>query len=199
MSRVRGLLTVLLVVGAGSAACSGGASDVAPPTAAATNPVPAANPVPPAGTVVDAEAVGTVLDPSAAAATAVGDYLREQASAVNAGTADAARVPGLTATLTPAAQAWALPLLAANLGDRMPGPYPSGVRGSTVVSADRVELSLCLQDRGWQTDAAGRPVNAARFSTARAVVVRVGERWLLDDLAADGGRCSAADVDVERF
>jgi hypothetical protein len=194
VSRVRGLLMVLLVVGTGSAACSDGASDVAPPNAAApsgaapsgtaTNPVPSAE---------------TVVDPAEDAATAVGDYLREQALAVNAGTSDAARLPAFTATLTPAAQEWALPLLAANLGDRMPGPYPSRVRGGTVVSADRVELSLCLQDRGWQTDATGRPVNAAHFATARAVVVRVGERWLVDDLAADGGQCSAADVDVERF
>ncbi len=82
----------------------------------------------------------------------------------------------------------------------MPGPYPSGVLGQRTAGPDRVELRLCLQDRGWQVDAAtGTPLNAPHFGTATAVVVQADGRWLVDDLAADGGTCSAADVTVERF
>ena len=183
----------------GCAACSGGASDVAPPAA----PVPAAAPAAGAADVAAPTAPASALagshdgDP---AVVAVRAYLREQALAVNAGVADPARLPAFTATLTPAAQQWALLLLAANLGDRMPGPYPLGVRTSTREDEDRVALQVCLQDRGWQVDrASGQPVNAAHFATARAVVVRQGERWLVDDLVTDGGECSAADVVVERF
>ncbi|NAZ77309.1 hypothetical protein GTQ99_18045 [Kineococcus sp. T13] len=185
----------------GGAGCSGGASDVAPPAP----PAPAAAPAgaadagaPTASASAVAAAAGTYDgDP---AVVAVRAYLREQALAVNAGVADPAQLPAFTATLTPAAQQWALPLLAANLGDRMPGPYPLGVRTSTREGEDRVALQVCLQDRGWQVDrAGGQPVNAAHFATARAVVVRQGERWLVDDLVTDGGECSAADVVVERF
>lgn len=171
------------------AACSG-ASDVAPPVAAATAApaTPATGPAPVAGADGDAAVV------------AFRGYLREQALAVNAGSADPAAVPGFTATLTPAAQAWALPLLADNLGDRMPGPYPSGVLESQRPADDRVELRVCLQDKGWQVDrTSGQPLNAAHYGTARAVVVRSGDRWLVDDVVADGGDCSAADVVTERF
>lgn len=163
-----------------------------PPTAAAATPATAG----PAA----ATAGSTDPDVTPGPVDALREHLREQARAVNAGTADPAQVPGFTATLTPAARAWALPLLAANLGDRMPGPYPSGVLGQRPAGPDRVELRLCLQDRGWQVDAAtGTPRNAPHFGTATAVVVRTEGRWLVDDLAADGGTCSADDVTVERF
>lgn len=190
MSRTRVLGPVLVltaVSGVVLGACSR-TSDVAPP-------VPAAPVTPSQGpTAATAEFDGD------AAVGAFRAYLREQALAVNAGTADPARLPGFTATLTPAAQRWAVPLLADNLGDRMPGPYPAGVLDSSRPSPDRVDLSLCLQDRGWQVDrTTGRAVNAAHFATASAVVVRVGERWLVDDVVADGGECSATDVTVERF
>jgi hypothetical protein len=169
-------------------------SDLAPPTAA---PRPATA-VPEATADAASEFEGE-FDGDAATA-AVRDYLREQALAVNAGVADAASVPAFTATLTPAAANWALPLLADNLGDRMPGPYPSGVLGSERVADDRVELQLCLQDRGWQVDrTTGEAVNTAHYATARAVVVRVQDRWLVDDVVADGGECTSADVLVERF
>lgn len=190
MSRNGGLLMALLVVSTASAACGGAASDVAPPVArtSTSSPTAAATGIPQGDAGADA------------AVDVLGSYLREQALAVNAGISDPARLPGFTATLTPSAQEWALPLLAENLGDQMPGPYPFGVRGTTSVSTERAEFSVCLQDRGWQVDpATGEPLNEAHFGTARAVVVRVGERWLLDDLAEDGGQCSAADVDVERF
>jgi hypothetical protein len=130
----------------------------------------------------------------------VREYLRQQALAVNAGTADPAAVPGLTASLTPEALSWALPLLAANLGDRMPGPYPAGVLGRHAAGPDRVDLALCLQDRGWQVDArTGAALNAPHHATATAVVVRRDGRWLVDDLTADGGTCAATDVTAERF
>lgn len=191
MSRNRILLTV--VAGAlvpWATACSSDPADattgVAPPAAAVGSAAAA-----------PAAATGFEGDP---AVTALHAYLREQALAVDAGTADAARAPGFTATLTPAAQAWAVPLLVANLGDWMPGPYPVGVLGSTRVDDDRVELALCLQDRGWQVErSTGRTLNAAHYATARAVVVRVGGRWLVDDVVADGGGCSATDVVEERF
>ncbi|PRY17796.1 hypothetical protein [Kineococcus rhizosphaerae] len=186
MSRTR-VLVPALVLAVALTACSR-TSDVAPPVAAAPT-TPSVGP-----TAATAEFDGD------AAVGAFRAYLREQALAVNAGTADPAQLPGFTATLTAAGQQWALALLADNLGDRMPGPYPSGVLGSTRPSADRVDLSLCLQDRGWQVNrTTGRPVNAAHFATASAVVVRVGERWLVDDVVSDGGQCSASDVTVERF
>jgi hypothetical protein len=180
-------------------ACSDPGADATtppgPPTAAAS---PVGAPADPGAAASPAPAPGGFEGD--AAVTAVHEYLREQALAVNAGTADPARLPGFTATLTPAAQEWAVPLLAANLGDWMPGPYPVGVLARTRVDDDRVELALCLQDRGWQVGrSTGRALNAARFATARAVVVRVGERWLVDDVAADGGACAAGDVVAERF
>ncbi|ABS04591.1 hypothetical protein [Kineococcus radiotolerans] len=192
MSRNRVLLTAAAcAVAALTGACSGAATDtttaVEPPAASATSAA-----VPPTGVPAGFE--------GDAAVTAVHAYLREQALAVNAGVADPARLPGFTATLTPAGQEWAVPLLAANLGDWMPGPYPVGVLASTRVGDDRVELALCLQDRGWQVErSTGRALNAPHHATARAVVLRVGERWLVDDVAADGGECTAADVVEERF
>ncbi|WP_432540490.1 hypothetical protein [Kineococcus sp. SYSU DK002] len=171
------------------AACSR-PSDVAPPVAAAT-------PAPVTASASPAPATGLDGD---AAVVAFRGYLREQALAVNAGSADPAAVPGFTATLTPAARSWALPLLADNLGDRMPGPYPSGVLEFQRPADDRVELRVCLQDRGWQVDrTSGQPLNAEHHGTARAVVVRVDDRWLVDDVVADGGECTAADVVPERF
>ncbi len=184
-------VSALALAGCGQpAALAPPTAAAAPPTATATIAADPAAATAPASTAV-AEGPGPV--------DALHEHLRQQALAVNAGTADPARVPGFTATLTPAARVWALPLLAANLGDRMPGPYPSGVLGQRTAGADRVELRLCLQDRGWQVDATGSPLNAPRFGTATAVVVRVDGRWLVDDLATDGGTCSAADVTVERF
>jgi len=166
-------------------------SDVQPTTVKplTTAPTAAQEPVP-----VNLEFEGD------AATSALRNYLREQAVAVNAGSADREQVPAFLATLTPAAQDWALPLLAENLGDRMPGPYPSGVLASERVGAERVELQVCLQDRGWQVDrTTGETLNAANYSTAQAVVLRVEDRWLVDDLVADGGQCTAADVVEERF
>ncbi|GAA0288853.1 hypothetical protein [Kineococcus aurantiacus] len=166
-------------------------SDVAPPVPA---PSSAASVTP------TAEAATAAAFDGDAAVTAFRAYLREQALAVNAGVADPAHLPGFTATLTPAAQGWAVPLLAYNLGDEMPGPYPSGVLTSDRTAEDRVQLRVCLQDRGWQVDrATGEPVNAAHYGTATAVVVRAGDRWLVDDVVGDGGSCSASDVTVERF
>ncbi|WP_432564532.1 hypothetical protein [Kineococcus sp. SYSU DK003] len=191
----------MTLLAAAVAGCSADTSDptggMAPPAAA---PVAAAPGTTPEQTPEQTPAATAGEFDGDAAVTAVRTYLREQALAVNAGVADPAQVPDFTATLTPAGQRWALPLLAANLGDRMPGPYPSGVLASRRIEDDRVELDLCLQDRGWQVDrTTGRPVNAAHFGTARAVVLRVGDRWLVDDVAADGGGCSAADVVEERF
>ena len=203
MPRNRLLLTAAVCALAPLAgACSDPGADattpLGPPTAAAS----------PASAPIDSTGTGAAASPAPvlggfegeAAVTAVHDYLREQALAVNAGTADPARLPGFTATLTPAAREWAVPLLAANLGDWMPGPYPVGVLAGTRVDDDRVELALCLQDRGWQVGrSTGRALHAAHYATARAVVVRVGERWLVDDVAADGGGCAAGDVVAERF
>ncbi|WP_337063248.1 hypothetical protein [Kineococcus sp. G2] len=179
--------------------CSTETSDVAPPAPPAAEAAPAATaagPVP--GAAPSAAAAGPWDgDP---ASVAVRAYLREQALAVNARVADPSRLPAFRATLTTAALEWAVPLLAQNLGDEMPGPYPVGVLGSTREGQDRVVLQLCLQDRGWQVDrAGGNPVNTARYSTATAVVLRVDGRWLVDDVASAGGACSAADVVVERF
>jgi hypothetical protein len=198
VSRDRFLLTVAGCALAPLAGCSGAPADtttaVAPATAATA---PGATPGTTAAASPVVPADGFEGD---AAVTALHAYLREQALAVDAGTADPARLPGFSATLTPAGQAWAVPLLAANLGDWMPGPYPVGVLGSTRVDDDRVELALCLQDRGWQVErATGRTLNAARYASARAVVLRVGERWLVDDVVADGGECTGADVVEERF
>ncbi|MEZ0165126.1 hypothetical protein AB2L27_10160 [Kineococcus sp. LSe6-4] len=184
-------LTALALAGCGQPAALAPPTAVGPPTAVVPPTATPPGPVPPTPAVT-ATSPGPV--------EAVREHLRQQALAVNAGTADPARVPGFTATLTPAAREWALPLLAANLGDRMPGPYPSGVLGQQAAGPDRVELRLCLQDRGWQVDAAtGTPVNTPHFATATAAVVRSDGRWLLDDLTTDGGTCSAADVVVERF
>ncbi|WP_432511195.1 hypothetical protein [Kineococcus sp. SYSU DK001] len=183
----RTVLLVLLVPLLALAACSR-PSDVAPPVAAAAPAT--ASPAPTAAPGLDGDA----------AVAAFRGYLREQALAVNAGTADPAAVPGFTATLTPAALSWALPLLADNLGDRMPGPYPSGVLESRRPAEDRVELRVCLQDRGWQVDrTSGQTLNAAHHGTAQVVVVRVDDRWLVDDVVADGGDCAATDVVPERF
>ena len=192
---------ILLIAAAGTlsclTACSGGASDVAPPAAVAASaaaPAPTAPSAPVPSTAAAGEFDGD------AAVTALRGYLREQALAIDAGVADAASVPAFTATLTPNGRSWALPLLAANLGDRMPGPYPVGVLGSTRAGDDRVELDLCLQDRGWQVDrTSGEPVNAAHYGGAHAVVLRVGEVWLVDDLATTGADCGAGDVVEERF
>lgn len=187
----RGVLALVVLTAVGVSGCTADGSDVAPP--AGPEPAWASASVP----EVDAQ---DQTEEGDAALTAVRAYLREQALAVNAGTADPALVPAFTATLTTAGRDWALPLLAENLGDVMPGPYPSGVLASDRVSADRVELDLCLQDRGWQVDrTTGHPVNAAHHGTARAVVLRVDGVWLVDDVAADGGECTAADVVVERF
>ncbi|WP_432497304.1 hypothetical protein [Kineococcus auxinigenes] len=195
--RARGAAALLLTaaVAATPTACSGAGSAVAPPTPVApatTAPAPA--PAPAAGDVAADPYVG---DP---AVVAVRDYLRQQALAINARQSDPAALPAFTATLTPAALEWAVPLLAANLGDEMPGPYPVGVLTSTRDGADRVELQLCLQDRGWQVDrAGGQPLNPAHFARASAVVVRSGERWLVDDVVGAGEECSAAQVREERF
>lgn len=197
---------ILLIAAAGAisclTACSDGASDVAPPAAAiaanAAAPTPTAPPAPVPSTAVTGEFDGRF--DGDAAVTALRGYLREQALAINAGVADAAAVPAFTATLTPNGRSWALPLLAANLGDRMPGPYPVGVLASTRAGDDRVELDLCLQDRGWQVDrTSGEPVNAAHYGGAHAVVLRVGDAWLVDDLATTGADCGAGDVVEERF
>lgn len=179
-------------------ACSDPApSAVAPPapatTSAGATSTPESDPAPVPTTV-------EVADGADPAVTALRTYLREQARAVNAGTADPGAVPDFTATLTAPAREWALPLLAANLGDRMPGPYPVGVLGTDRPADDLTVLSICLQDRGWQVDAAtGRPRNAERFGTATATVRRVGDGWLVDDVAADGGSCAAGDVVREVF
>lgn len=122
---------ILLIAAAGAisclTACSDGASDVTPPAAAvaanAAAPTPTAPPAPVPSTAVAGEFDGR-FDRDAAV-TALRGYLREQALAINAGVADAAAVPAFTATLTPNGRSWALPLLAANLGDRMPGPTRS--------------------------------------------------------------------------
>ncbi len=193
--RTRDAAVLLLTAAAATTctACSGTGSAVAPPTPA----VPAtAAPVPaPATAEVAADPHGG--DPAVAA---LRGYLRQQALAINARQSDPAALPAFTATLTPAALEWAVPLLAANLGDEMPGPYPVGVLTSTRDGADRVELQLCLQDRGWQVDrAGGQPLNPAHFARASAVVVRSGERWLVDDVVGTGEECSAAQVHEERF
>lgn len=173
-------------------ACSGTPGTVAPPRPVVAAPVPAAT-----STAATPEPVVAHDDPAAAAVRA---YLREQALAINAGTADPAAVPAFTGTLTEQGRSWALPLLAANLGDRMPGPYPLGVLGSTSRAEDRVDLSVCLQDRGWQVDrGTGQVLNQPRFSTASAVVLRRGDRWLVDDVVLDGGSCTSTDVVAERF
>jgi len=184
-------------------ACSGATSSVAPPTA--TAPAATAPGAPAPGTTVATPEATSGPDAGEAlagdpAVVALHAYLREQALAVNAQVADPAALPAFTATLTPAARQWAVPLLAENLGDEMPGPYPVGVLGSRRPTADRVELSLCLQDRGWQVDRrTGAAVNAAHFSTGHAVVLRVGDRWLVDDVVSDDGTCAAGDVVAERF
>ncbi|WP_432571167.1 hypothetical protein [Kineococcus sp. SYSU DK005] len=197
-SRTRTAAVLLLAAAAGCApaACTSATSPVAPPTP----PTPSAP-----GAAVRAPAAG---EPDAAADLRGGDpavvalreYLRQQALAINARQSDPAALPAFTATLTPAALGWAVPLLAANLGDEMPGPYPVGVLGSTRLGEDRVELQLCLQDRGWQVDrAGGQPLNPAHHARAVAVVVRSGERWLVDDVAGTGEACSADQVREERF
>ncbi|MGI4896519.1 MAG: hypothetical protein ACRYF3_15545 [Janthinobacterium lividum] len=180
----------LALLGSGAlAGCSQGNSAITPP-----------HPDHPAATTTSAvttPGVGPGGDPAVAA---VRSYLREQALAINAQLADPAGVPAFTATLTDAGRQWALPLLAANLGDQMPGPYPMGVLSSEQTGDERVELSICLQDRGWQVGrGTGVPVNAAHYTTARAVVVRVAGRWLVDDVVTDGGACSADQVVEERF
>jgi len=184
-----------------SSACTGASSSVAPPTAAAAPASAPATPVTPtarpAGTTAPTAGAALAGDPAVVALHA---YLREQALAIDAQVADPAALPAFTATLTPAAQQWAVPLLAENLGDEMPGPYPVGVLGSQRPAPERVELSLCLQDRGWQVDRrTGAPVNAPHFSTGHAVVLRTGDRWLVDDVVADDGTCGAGDVVAERF
>lgn len=179
------------------AACSAGAPAapvplVGPPVPVVTTAEDTATAIPRPAPPVTAE-----TDP---AVTALHVYLREQALAVNAGTADPAAVPGFTGSLTTSALEWALPLLAANLGDRMPGPYPVGVVSATPLGEDARVLSICLQDRGWQVDhGTGRPVNQEHFGTAEATVRRVGDRWLVDDVVADGGVCAAGDVVREEF
>jgi len=193
-------LPVALTVACSAAPPSGDRS-VAPPaasTAASTADRAAATTDPAVAAVpTGVEAVAAGSDP---AVSALRTYLREQALAVNAGTADPAALPAFTASVTVAARGWAVPLLAANLGDRMPGPYPVGVLATDVVGGDRVVLSICLQDRGWQVDAqTGRAVNPERFGTASATVLRVDDRWLVDDVVADGGTCTAADVVREVF
>jgi hypothetical protein len=195
------LMAVLCTLTPLASACSEAATDVAPPVAASGAPSVAPSVTPSVAPAADVAPTAATGEPERdAAVSALHDYLREQAEAINAGVSGAAQVPEFTATLTPAGQEWALPLLAANLGDRMPGPYPVGVLASTRVSEDRVELDLCLQDRGWQVDrTSGQPLNAAHHGSAHAVVLRVGERWLVDDVAADGGDCAASDVVAERF
>jgi hypothetical protein len=203
--RTRGALALAAVALAALTACSGATSSVAPPTASG----PAAPPSPTAGTSTPgAPTPGASSAGPAPGAALAGDpavvalhaYLREQALAVDAQVSDPAALPAFTATLTPAAQQWALPLLAENLGDEMPGPYPVGVLGSERPAPDRVELSLCLQDRGWQVDRrTGAAVNAPHFGTGHAVVLRVGDRWLVDDVVTDDGACAAGDVVAERF
>lgn len=192
----RGAVALAGLVVLVASGCSGGASDVAPPVATSVDSPPSVG----TGPVGTGSAPAAQVPDDDAAVTAVRTYLREQALAVNAGTADPDLVPGLTATLTATGRGWALPLLAENLGDVMPGPYPSGVLTTDRVAEGRVELGLCLQDRGWQVDrTTGLPVNTPHFGTARAVVLRVGDTWLVEDVAADGGECSAADVVEERF
>ncbi|WP_432492154.1 hypothetical protein [Kineococcus gypseus] len=189
-------------------ACTRATSAVAPPAApsppaaqAGTGAAAAAPAAQPPAAQPPTEEAGAVGEPAAedAAVAVLHDYLRQQALAVNARQSDPAALPAFTATLTPAARAWALPLLAANIGDEMPGPYPVGVLGSTR-TPDRVELALCLQDRGWQVDrATGRPLNPPHRSRATAVVVREGGRWLVDDLTAAAEECPADQVREERF
>ena len=192
-TRTAAALLLAAVAGGAPAACTTAASPVAPPTPSA--PVAAAQA--PAAGERDAAADPRGGDP---AVVALREYLRQQALAINAGQSDPAALPAFTATLTPAALDWAVPLLAANLGDEMPGPYPVGVLASTRRGEDRVELQLCLQDRGWQVDrAGGQPLNPAHHARAVAVVVRSGERWLVDDVAGTGEACSADQVREERF
>ena len=188
--------TVLVVAGTTVlTSCSGGSPAVAPPTPV----VPSAASTPTSTSASTSASTASAYDGDPAV-VAVRSYLRQQALAVNAQVSDPARLPAFTATLTPAARGWAVPLLAANLGDEMPGPYPVGVLTSARTGDDRVEVSLCLQDRGWQVDRASRqPLNAPHYATARAVVVRVDTRWLVDDVVADGGTCSAEQVVEERF
>ena len=188
------------------AGCSGAASSVAPPSVAP--PSATAGPAAPGTAATAPPTTPGAPTTSAAGSTLAGDpavvalhaYLREQALAINAQVADPAALPAFTATLTPAAQQWAVPLLAENLGDEMPGPYPVGVLGSDRPAPDRVELSLCLQDRGWQVDRrTGAAVNAPRFGTGHAVVLRVDDRWLVDDVVTEDGTCAAGDVEQVRF
>ncbi|NAZ83727.1 hypothetical protein GTR02_18090 [Kineococcus sp. R8] len=192
---------LLLAVAGALTACSGDPSPVAPPAAPAV-------PAPPTAATAPQESAAPGAAPPSAPDVLAGDpavvalraYLREQALAINAQVAEPAALPAFVATLTPAAREWAVPLLAENLGDEMPGPYPVGVLGSERPAPDRVQLSLCLQDRGWQVDRrTGAAVNAPHFTTGRAVVVRVGDRWLVDDVVADDGTCGAGDVVPERF
>ncbi|WP_432482126.1 hypothetical protein [Kineococcus esterisolvens] len=206
MSHARGRAAAALLpaaaLGVSLAACTGPASTVAPPSAAPgartpAVPAPEGDPFPPQARGTDPPEDPRGADP---AVVALREYLLQQAIAVNARQSDPAALPAFTATLTASARTWALPLLEANLGDEMPGPYPVGVLGSTRTAGDRVELLLCLQDRGWQVDrATGLPLNAARYGRATAVVVRAGERWLVDDVAATGETCAADQVREERF
>ncbi|NIZ93242.1 hypothetical protein [Kineococcus rubinsiae] len=203
-ARLLAVTASLLAALTGLGACSDAASSVGPPSAPAgsaappTAPATAPGAAPASADTTAAPAPGTLAgDPAVVALDA---YLREQALAINAQVADPAALPAFTATLTPAAQQWAVPLLAENLGDEMPGPYPVGVLGSDRPSPDRVELSLCLQDRGWQVDRrTGAAVNAPHFSTGSAVVLRVGDRWLVDDVVTADGTCAAGDVAPVRF
>lgn len=194
----RGLLWPVVLL----SACSSAPADVEPlvgPPTAATTPELSAWSDRAAGSTAPADAVEAVTGPDPAVA-ALATYLREQALAVNAGTADPEAVPAFTASVTVAARDWALPLLAANLGDRMPGPYPVGVLAGERRGDDVAVLSICLQDRGWQVDRdTGRPLGPEHFGTATATVRRVGDRWLVDDVVADGGACAAGDVVREVF
>jgi hypothetical protein len=134
------------------------------------------------------------------AVMALHDYLRQQALAINARTSSAADVPAFLATLTPQAKAWALPLLAANIGNDMPGPYPIGVLALRRASETPVELTICTQDRGWQLDPrTHRTVNSPHYTAGRAGIVQVAGRWLVDSVTTDGTVCAAQQVQEERF
>ncbi|PPK98776.1 hypothetical protein CLV92_101477 [Kineococcus xinjiangensis] len=195
-----------------SAGCAGSAPDVRPPVA----PDRAAGPVAP-----PSAAEGVVAAPATAPATAAGSsgpavqagpaapgaddpavealraYLREQARAANAQDPTAAV---FRATLTPAAQDWALPLLRANFGDLMPGPYPMGVLDVSRPSPAAARVSFCMQVRGWQVDrGTGRPVNSPHHSGGYADVELVQGTWLVADVVDEQTPCDAGRVVEERF
>ena len=169
---------------------------MAPPTAATTGtPTAVVTPTP------EATATGTPGafqdDP---AVLALRNYLRQQAIAINAGSSAAADVPAFLATLTPQARSWALPLLAANIGNRMPGPYPLGVLALQRDGDTRVDLTICTQDRGWQVDPrTHRTVNPDHYAAGHATVVEVAGSWLVDAVTTDGTVCTAQQVQEERF